>query len=307
MEDYRNALAWAMLAKDVFEAEKSAESRDSDKHWLVLINDIITDIKRKLREEGPDVEKVVSEATRLKRKLSKEEQKKWIVGGGSGFYVNEHGHILTNEHVINRTVNDNKISCDYISVMSPLDTVPRFVDRIGKVDASLDLAVLHDPNHQDRNVPDSGLQYAKFRSRKQPIEPGEYAIVIGFPLSSTLAFETHITTGIVVAPSTTASDRRQFIISAPVQSGNSGGPVLDANGNVIGVVVEKRSLRSRAPEPLEDILKDIEVIQTINDAISLEQVRGFLEEALKDEDATYEEATLSSPIDNTRSGGCACR
>ena len=285
-EDYRNALAWAMLAKDVFEAEKSAELRDSNKHWLDSIDDIITDIKRKLREKGSNVERVVSEATKLKSKLLKEEQKK-VMTGGTGFYVND-SHILTNKHVV---YEDGK-PCDYVSIMSPTDTVPRFVNT-DKVDASLDLAVLSDPNYQDRNVPDSRLQHVKLRNPNQRLSPGEYVIVTGFPLDYELALEMHTTTGVVVASSTAASDRRQFIISAPVQSGNSGGPVLDANGNVIGVVVKKRDLRSRGPGRPE------EVIQNMNDAISLDQVRGFLDK----NQVSYEEATLSLPIDNNGLAG----
>ena len=74
------------------------------------------------------------------------------------------------------------------------------------------------------------------------------------------------------------------MISAPTQSGNSGGPVLDTNGNVIGVVVSRIQGDS---------------VQNMNSAINLDQVYGFLNK----NQVHYEEATLSSPIDNSGLAG----
>ena len=285
------ALKWALLAQHHVKQKLDSEfstRQDQDKSEEIEI------FVKDLRENMGDNEK--SEANSLKNEWLGQGKKIWI-GAGSGFYVNERGHILTNEHVINPEIRNVKQKCDHVSVMSPTDVFPHFVDSPddspNKIDASLDLALLYDPKHKEREVPGSGLLYAKLRNQKSPLAPGEYVIVTGFPLSSSLALEMHTTTGVVVASSAEASDRRNFIISAPVQSGNSGGPVLDANGNVIGVVVRKEDLRGRGSG------RPIEVIQNINFAVSLEQVREFLEKALKkDEDATDKETTLSPPIDS---------
>ena len=277
-EDKIRALKWAMLAQAGLNQKLEAESstrQDED------MKKEIENFVKSLHGEMGDGEK--SEAN-----ISKNEWgKKRLDSVGSGFYVND-GHILTNAHV----VYENGKLCDYVSVMSPTDIFPRFVNKPDKIDASLDLALLHDPKHEERNVPDSGLKRAKLRNSDQGLDPGEYVIVTGFPLSHTLAQEMHTTTGVVVALSGTGRDyvnpirinHHRFMISAPIQGGNSGGPVLDANGDVIGVVVG-------------GIQGD--GVENMNSAISLEQVRGFLDK----NQVHYEEATLSSPIDNSGLAG----
>ena len=59
---------------------------------------------------------------------------------------------------------------------------------------------------------------------------------MGF-LAGDLSTQGNFTNGIVSATSGLIDDMTQFQMTAPVQPGNSGGPVLDRNGNVIGVVV----------------------------------------------------------------------
>ena len=60
--------------------------------------------------------------------------------------------------------------------------------------------------------------------------------MVGYPLRGLLASEANVSTGAVSALAGPGDDRRLIQITAPVQSGNSGGPVLDAAGNVVGVV-----------------------------------------------------------------------
>ena len=63
----------------------------------------------------------------------------------------------------------------------------------------------------------------------------------GYPLSQVLATSGNFTTGIVTALAGIGDDSRFYQISAPVQPGNSCGPLLDENGNLIGVVSSKRT------------------------------------------------------------------
>ena len=62
-------------------------------------------------------------------------------------------------------------------------------------------------------------------------------MAIGFPLSGVLSEEPIVTTGIVSALAGIRGDPTQLQISAPVQPGNSGGPVFDMNGNLVRIVV----------------------------------------------------------------------
>ena len=68
---------------------------------------------------------------------------------------------------------------------------------------------------------------------------GEEVVTYGFPLAGLLSSGPTLTTGEVSALAGLRDNPRQFQISAPVQPGNSGGPLLDRSGNVVGIVVSK--------------------------------------------------------------------
>ena len=70
----------------------------------------------------------------------------------------------------------------------------------------------------------------------RPVKPGEQIVVFGFPLSSALSSHGNTTIGHVTAVTGLKDDSRSIQISAPVQPGSSGGPVLDSSGRLIGVV-----------------------------------------------------------------------
>ncbi len=71
------------------------------------------------------------------------------------------------------------------------------------------------------------------------VRTGEDIIVTGFPLQGLLTSDINVTNGIVSALAGPGDDRRIIQITAPIQPGNSGGPVLDASGHVVGVVVAR--------------------------------------------------------------------
>ena len=75
---------------------------------------------------------------------------------------------------------------------------------------------------------------------------GESVAVFGYPLAQILASSGNFTLGNVTALAGVGDDDAVLQISAPVQAGNSGGPLLDGAGNVLGVVVAKFGLRAAA-------------------------------------------------------------
>jgi S1-C subfamily serine protease len=95
-------------------------------------------------------------------------------------------------------------------------------------DATNDLALL-----QTDTVPDA-VPPISIRARI-----GESIYVYGFPLAGTLASSGNFTVGHVSATAGLNDDTRMLQISAPVQPGNSGGPLLDQFGNVVGVIVAR--------------------------------------------------------------------
>lgn len=68
---------------------------------------------------------------------------------------------------------------------------------------------------------------------------GEDVFVLGYPLTATMGDEVKLTTGVVSSKTGFQGDVSLYQISAPIQPGNSGGPLFDGHGNVIGIVSAK--------------------------------------------------------------------
>jgi S1-C subfamily serine protease len=100
--------------------------------------------------------------------------------------------------------------------------------RVAAVDANNDLALLN-----------SEMRPAHVPALKTSIRTGEAIAVYGFPLAGILPSTGNFTLGNVTATAGMNDDTRALQVSAPVQNGNSGGPVLDHAGNAVGVVYGK--------------------------------------------------------------------
>jgi S1-C subfamily serine protease len=140
---------------------------------------------------------------------------------GTGFVVSASGHVVTNNHVINGCVGDIK---------GNLTGEAGMVLRVVSSDANNDLALLQAP---------STTMFKEFaRIRDRSIRSGDSVVAIGFPFHGLLTSDFTVTTGIVSSLSGMRNDSRFLQISAPVQPGNSGGPLFDTTGQIVGVVTE---------------------------------------------------------------------
>ncbi len=166
---------------------------------------------------------------------------------GTGFFVNNQGDILTNDHVVRGcrklTDRDGK----------PLHITSRDVDA--------DLALLK----TDRVSSSSAV----FRSGPAP-RVGDAVVAFGFPLPDILSSEGNVSTGVLSATSGLQDDPRFVQMTAPVQAGNSGGPLFDSSGHVIGVVVAKLDALTVAR-----VTGDVP--QNVNFAVHWAEVRAFLD------------------------------
>ena len=167
---------------------------------------------------------------------------------GSGFIVSKQGYVLTNNHVVE--------GCRKL-VTSDGRTLT-MVDRRPLVDLALLKVDVTPPN------------VAIFRSGPPP-KAGDTVFAFGFPLPDILSSEGNISTGILSATSGVNNNVQLVQISAPVQPGNSGGPLLDSDGHIIGVVVAK--LDSLAIARLTG-----DMPQNINFAVHWAEVKAFLDE-----------------------------
>ena len=148
------------------------------------------------------------------------------IGGGSGFFVSSDGYIVTNNHVVSDS------SADY-TVMTSDGT--KYPAKILDTDPTMDVAII---KIEGKNFP-----YLKFAD-SSTLKLGQTAIAIGNALAE---FQNSISMGIIsgLSRSITASDNSGnseqldgvIQTDAAINSGNSGGPLLDIEGNVIGVNV----------------------------------------------------------------------
>jgi S1-C subfamily serine protease len=142
---------------------------------------------------------------------------------GSGFVVDDEGHILTNAHVVEGA---DSVSVSFSEDGDPVDAEVRGVD------TSTDLAVLKvDPDDVE-----DGLAVVPL-GNSDDVEVGEPVIAIGNPFGYSRTVTTGIVSGLqreIIAPNGfTIPDVIQT--DASINPGNSGGPLLDANGRVIGI------------------------------------------------------------------------
>ena len=168
---------------------------------------------------------------------------------GTGFYVSDKGHVLTNNHVID--------GCSDITVTHVGS--PSIKARLVARDATNDLAVL------STDVAQLIVPPLSMRARI-----GESVYAYGYPLNGILATNGNFTIGNVTASEGLGDDSRELQISAPVQPGNSGGPLVDQYGNVVGVIVSKLNALKMA-----SVTQDVP--QNVNFAIKSTIALNFLE------------------------------
>jgi S1-C subfamily serine protease len=183
---------------------------------------------------------------------------------GTGFFISPEGHILTNAHVIE--------GCGLLQVTSGfLPTVPA---RVLERDLANDLALLK-----------SELRSKVSASLRVGVRVGEDIEAFGYPLFGLLATGGNFTVGNVSAIAGLRDDTRYLQISAPIQPGNSGGPVLDQSGNVVGMVVSKLDVIKLAATT-ED------VAQNVNFAIKSSILENFLDA----NGVSYATGSVSPPL-----------
>jgi S1-C subfamily serine protease len=170
-----------------------------------------------------------------------------VSSSGSGFFVDTRS-VVTNFHVVD--------GCTHFEIRRDATTYPATLQA---TTARNDLALL--------NV--QGV-VAAAPSIRGGAALGEDVMVAGHPLSGLLATDLIVTSGQVNSLAGLGNDPTLLQISAPVQPGNSGGPLIDRSGSIVGVVVSKVNVTR-----LEKITGD--VAQNLNFAIKPEVLRMFLE------------------------------
>lgn len=169
------------------------------------------------------------------------------ISGGTGFFVTPDGFALTNAHVVNDCSTVQSQRWGRLTVVAE--------------DQWADLAIVRPERASGEAL----------RVRERGPRLGESVLVAGFPLTRFLGSGLKLTSGVVSGLSGLEGDRTMFQLTAPIQPGNSGGPVTDKDGALIGVVSSK----------LDDAVTWEEsgsLPQNVNFAISGPVLQSFLDE-----------------------------
>ena len=155
-----------------------------------------------------------------------EDEKQIDQWSGTGFAL-KNGYIVTNYHVIEGA---NSITVQGVNGNFNME----YNTSIVGVDKNNDLALLKITDSTFKNFGTIPYSISSDIS-----EAGEEIFVLGYPLTSTMGDEIKLTTGVISSKTGFQGDVALYQISAPIQPGNSGGPLFDKNGNVIGIISAK--------------------------------------------------------------------
>ncbi len=169
------------------------------------------------------------------------------VSSGTAFLVTDNGMFLTNAHVVD--------DCTTIG-MGLIGNV-----RLVAIDKQNDLALLK----TEVTVKAKPVVFSAVTPRL-----GEEVIALGFPLQDVLKNGLNVTKGDVSSMAGLGNDSRSLQMTAAVQPGNSGGPLFDREGHVVGVVTSKLNAVKMAQYTGD-------IPQSVNFAIRLEMVKMFMD------------------------------
>ena len=150
--------------------------------------------------------------------LEKRKENQTLIWTGTGFSISNN-MIATNFHVI------DKSKSIYITNEFLKDTIPA---TIIATDERKDIAII--------SIANGIIPNPRYSIIMEPQKTGTDIFVLGYPLTSTMGNEIKATSGIISSQSGYKGDETLYQISAPIQPGNSGGPVFDLKGNVVGIV-----------------------------------------------------------------------
>jgi S1-C subfamily serine protease len=172
---------------------------------------------------------------------------------GTAFFVTWEGHLVTNHHVVR----------DASRVQVQVEEGEFLDARVVELDLENDLALLHVEAIR-----------RPLRVRKTAtIERGQEVFTLGYPMIALQGNEQKATFGRVNSLTGMQGDRRFTQIDVPIQPGNSGGPLINTRGEVVGVVTSM--LHPRAAMDMAGV-----VPQNVNYALKSEFVHAILANSL---------------------------
>lgn len=142
---------------------------------------------------------------------------------GSGFFIDEKGYIATNWHV----VDDARVIQATFQRNGQIEK--RYVEIVAK-DEKNDLAILKIKDSDFVPMPSIPYGFTTYTR-----DPGSAVFTLGFGEADLLGDEVKYSDGKISSKTGNLGDARMYQISVPIQHGNSGGPLFDENGTIVGI------------------------------------------------------------------------
>lgn len=179
---------------------------------------------------------------------------------GTGFGISSNGVIVTNYHVI-EGANTIKVKGIYT------DFSKSYNAKVIVSDKKNDLALIQ---IDDKSF--TSLGTIPYIIKTSISSVGENIFVMGYPLRASMGDEIKLTNGIISSKTGYQGDISSYQISAPIQPGNSGGPLFNSQGNLIGIVNAKLSGAENASYAIKtnyltnlfELLSSPPILQTTN-------------------------------------------
>jgi S1-C subfamily serine protease len=179
------------------------------------------------------------------------------------FVISPMGYLITNYHCVEKA---KELTVQGIDG----DFTTKYSATVVATDPSNDLALIKVSN---KNIK---FETPPFAIRSSGVAQGEKVYALGFPIADAMGKEIKLTEGIISAKSGAQGDISKFQISAAVNHGNSGGPLIDEQGNLIGVIYAKSTVAEAAgyaikASYLEAFLKNIDGFEFPNLANTMKE------------------------------------
>ncbi len=203
---------------NLFKAKWYLGNKDIDENLYITFDDAIMKV---VWTDGDPVQLYIKLYPHSNNRASN------VASSGTGFALTSNGYIVTNYHVI-----DNSTNISIKGVNGNFST--SYKARVVVSDKNNDLAIIQIEDDAFSNI--SKIPYT-IKSTSSDV--GENVFVLGYPLRATMGDEIKLTNGIISSKTGFQGDITSYQISVPVQPGNSGGPLFDKSGNLIGVINAK--------------------------------------------------------------------
>ena len=204
-----------------------------------------------------------------------------VTSTGSGFLVSENGLVITNYHVIENAEN--------IEIYFPNKNITKHASLKLK-DINNDLAILEIDEFEFDKISNNHIPYNLADIRD--VKVGQEVFTLGFPLGSIMGTKSRLSTGRINSIYGIQEDPRLFQIGNPLQPGNSGGPLFNIKGELVGIVVSGLNAKY--------FYDNIGIIpQNVNFAVKVSYLNNLIGMIPEDEEISRRKSSISNlSLDN---------